>query len=102
MNAIFPAIAANKTSKIIISSTPLYSYKLKNILDEEGNNQTITVQNPFHKIWSDSEDGKNQFVRTIIKWDEIPGRNNEWKQRMIDNIGIDAWNLEYECKFLGS
>ena len=102
MDAVLPVIAANKTSKIIISSTPSYSYKLKNILDEEGNNQTITVQNPFHKIWKDSEDGKNQFVRTSVKWDEIPGRYNEWKQKMIANIGINAWNQEYECKFLGS
>jgi hypothetical protein len=102
VDAVLPAVAANKTSKIIISSTPSYRYKLKNILDGEGNNQTITVQNPFHKIWSDSEDGKNPFVRTLIKWDEIPGRNNEWKQRMIDNNGIDVWNQEYECKFLGS
>jgi hypothetical protein len=102
VDAVIPAIAANKTSKIIISSTPSYSYKLKNILDEEGNNQTITVQNPFHKIWKDSEDGKNQFVRTLINWDEIPGRNNERKEKMIANIGIGAWNQEFECKFLGS
>jgi hypothetical protein len=80
MNTIFPILTANKSTKVIIASS-------------------IKQQDDcFSKIWKDSEDGKNQFVRTLIKWDEIPGRNNEWKEKMIANIGIDAWNQEFECK----
>jgi hypothetical protein len=99
VDSVLPAVTASKSCKVIISSTPSYAHKLKNILDEEGNIQTIKVQNPFHKLWKDSEDGKNQFVRTLIKWEEIPGTNNMWKEEMIANIGIDAWNQEFECKF---
>ena len=84
VDAVLPVATANKSTKVIIASS-------------------IKQQDDcFSKIWKDSEDGKNRFVRTIIKWDEIPGRNNEWKQKMIANIGINAWNQEYECKFLGS
>jgi hypothetical protein len=80
MNLVFPIFTATKTCKIIIASS---------------NKQQDDC---FSKIWKDSEDGKNQFVRTLIKWDEIPGRNNEWKEQMIANIGIDAWNQQFECK----
>ena len=86
-NSGFPAITANKFTKVIINST-------KDYYEEQ--------ESFFNKIWNDSEDGKNQFVRTSVKWDEIPGINNEWKEKMIANIGIDAWNQEFECKFLGS
>jgi hypothetical protein len=81
---IFPILTANKSTKVIIASS-------------------IKQQDDcFNKIWKDSEDGKNQFVRTLIKWDEIPGRTEEWKEQMIANIGIDAWNQEFECKFVDS
>lgn len=80
MNVVFPMFTANKSTKVIIAS----SNKKQDVC--------------FRKIWKDSEDGKNQFVRTLIKWDEIPGRNNEWKEQMIANIGIDAWNQQFECK----
>lgn len=82
-NSVFPIIAANKFTKVIINST-------KDFYEEQ--------ESYFNKIWKDSEDGKNQFVRTLIKWDEIPGRNNEWKEKMIASIGIDAWNQQFECK----
>jgi hypothetical protein len=85
-NSVFPIIATNKFTKVIINST-------KDFYEEQ--------ESYFNKIWKDSEDGKNQFVRTLIKWDEIPGRTEEWKDQMIANIGIDAWNQEFECKFVG-
>jgi hypothetical protein len=81
---IFPMFTASKSTKVIIAS----SIKQRD--------------DCFSKIWKDSEDGKNQFVRTLIKWDEIPGRNNKWKEQTSANIGIDAWNQEYECKFVDS
>ena len=78
---IFPMFTASISTKVIIASS-------------------IKQQDDwFSKIWNDSEDCKNQFVRTLIKWDEIPGRNNEWKERMIANIGIDAWNQQFECEY---
>jgi len=80
-NSVFPILTASKITKVIINSTKDYyenSY--------------------FTKIWNDSEDGTNNFVRTTIKWYEIPGRDEKWKEEMIATIGIDAWNSEYECE----
>ena len=51
----FPVIVASKLSKVIINSTKDYYEK-----------------SYFNKIWKDSEDGNNDFVRTTIKWYEIP------------------------------
>lgn len=79
---ILPILTANKSTKVIIAS----SIKPKD--------------DCFNKIWKDSENGKNQFVRTLIKWYEIPGRTEEWKDQMIAAIGIDAWNQQFECEFL--
>ncbi|MDW7641551.1 MAG: terminase family protein [Nitrosarchaeum sp.] len=78
---IFPVIVTSKFTKVIINSTKDYYEK-----------------SYFNKIWKDSEDGNNDFVRTIIKWYEIPGASEEWKERMIASVGIDIWNREYECE----
>ena len=83
-DSVFPTIAAGKVTKVIINSTKDY-YKEK--------------ESYFNKIWKDSEDGKNSFVRTTLKWHENPGLNQEWKEQTIANIGIDAWNQQYECEF---
>jgi hypothetical protein len=77
VDIILRIFTATKSFKIIISSTPSYNYKFEDILDEEGNIQTIKVQTPFNKIWEDSEKGKNDFVRTTIKWNDIPGRDEK-------------------------
>ena len=80
VDIMLPMSTATKSCKIIITS----SFK--------------PGDNCFNKIWKDYEDGKNSFVRTTIKWYEIPGRDEEWKEQMIANIGIDAWNQEFECE----
>lgn len=81
MTVIFPILSARNSSKIIIAS----SIKQQNCY--------------FNKIWKDSEDGKNSFVRTAIKWNEVPGWDDEWKEKMIQNIGIDRFKQEFECEF---
>ena len=78
-NSIFPVIVATKITKVIINSTKDYYEK-----------------SYFNKIWEDSEKGKNDFVRTTIKWNDIPGRDEKWKEQIIADIGIDAWNSVFE------
>jgi hypothetical protein len=78
-DCVFPTIVAGKLAKVIITSTKDYYEK-----------------SYFTKIWKDSEDGKNDFVRTTIKWYEIPWADDKWKEEMIANIGIDTWNMEFE------
>jgi hypothetical protein len=82
-NSIFPVIVTSKITKVIINSTKDYYEK-----------------SYFNKIWEDSEDGNNDFVRTTIKWYEIPWVDEEWKEQIIANIGIDAWKEQFECEFV--
>lgn len=76
---LFPTIDASKAKFIITSTKDYYENSY------------------FTKIWKDSENGKNDYVRTTIKWNEIPGIDEKFKEDMIANIGIDAWNSEFEC-----
>jgi hypothetical protein len=78
---IFPMFTGDNSIKVIIASS------------------VKRQDDCFNKIWKDSEDGKNQFVRTLIKWYDIPGKDKEWKERIINTVGVDAWNQEFECKF---
>ena len=36
------------------------------------------------------------FVESTINWDEVPGRDECFKQKMIESIGIKSWNREFE------
>lgn len=82
-NTAFPVLISGKVSKMIITSTKDYY--------ENGY---------FSKLWKDSEESKNQFVRTEIKWYEIPGKDENWKREMIATLGQDVWDQEFEVKEL--
>lgn len=53
----------------------------------------------FKDIWDDAIVGKNAFVPHHIKWDVIPGRDDDFKDSMVNIIGQRRWNVEYECTF---
>lgn len=42
------------------------------------------------------------FVPIRVKWDEPPGRDEEFKQNEIATLGELKWRQEYECEFLSS
>jgi len=83
MASVYPTISSSKKSKIIIVSTP------------QG-------MNHFYHIYRKSVDGKNSFKPIKINWWEVPGRDEEWKEEVIKDIGIIRWNQEYAAKFIGS
>ena len=64
--------------------------------------QTPCGMNHFYKLWNDAKEKRNKYVTNEIKWDDVPGRGEKFKKETIANIGIDAWNQEYLCSFLGS
>ena len=83
MRAVYPTVSSSKTSKIIICST-------------------CNGLNHYYKMWNDASKGRNEFVPFTVPWDAIPGRDEEFKRKTISDIGQDAWDVEYENKFLGS
>lgn len=83
MASVYPTIASGSTTKIVIASTP-------------------NGFNMFYKLYSEAVDGKNRFFPKRIKWNDVPGRDEAWKQEQIRNIGIEKWKQEFEAEFLGS
>lgn len=84
--SVYPTIASGQTSQIIMVSTP-------------------NGLNHFYNFWITANqhgDKGNSFKPFRVRWDEIPGRDADWKKQTISDIGIQKFTQEYECKFLGS
>jgi Terminase large subunit, T4likevirus-type, N-terminal len=72
---LMPVILGNiKKSKVIILSSKNYG-------------------SFFNELFYDE---KSIFTKQNINWRKIPGRNEEWKNEMINIIGKDSFNQEYE------
>ena len=81
--SVYPTVAAVPDSKIIITSTP-------------------RGMNKFHDIWKKAVDGENNYYAFRVKWDEPPGRNQEWLDEQIATLGNRETQQEFLCNFLGS
>lgn len=81
----YPVISARKQAKVVLVSTP-------------------KGMNHFHKLWAESEQGKNSFKRVEVPWHRIPGRDEAWRLETLQAMGNDAdkFAQEYEMQFLGS
>ena len=58
--------------------------------------------NQFYKLWTDAENKRNDYVPIEVHWSEVPGRDEEWKERTIRNTSPEQFQQEFECEFLGS
>ena len=81
--SVYPVIESGKDTRIIMVSTP------KGL-------------NHFYKLWKDAERHKNQYVPFKITWRDVPGRDENWKERTIANTSERAFMQEQEVNFLGS
>jgi len=82
-SSVYPTISSGQKTKMIIVSTPY------------GMNQ-------FYKLWTDAENGRNDYVPIDVHWSEVPGRDEDWKERTIRNTSPEQFQQEFECEFLGS
>lgn len=80
----YPTIASGKESKVILNSTP---------------NGTRGM---FYKLWMESIENKNSYVRKIVTWDMVPGRDEAWKRETIANSSEEQFRQEHEVQFRGS
>jgi hypothetical protein len=55
--------------------------------------------NFFHKLWMDSEEGRNQFVTKRLPWQVHPERNQEWRDRQDAELGLRLAAQECDCDF---
>jgi hypothetical protein len=82
--SVFPTISSvsndseKKDAKIILISTP------KGV-------------NNFYTKWKKAINGKSSFTPFEVKWSDVPGRDENFKKKIIDNFGLQYWNQEYAC-----
>jgi hypothetical protein len=82
-SSVYPTISSGKNTKVIIVSTP-------------------KGMNMYYKLWTDSVNGRNEYVPVEVFWDEVPGRDEAWKQQTIKNTSEEQFRTEFECDFVGS
>lgn len=81
--SVYPTISSGETTKVLITSTP-------------------NGLNMFYKLWTDSEEGKNDYHRIDVHWSQVPGRDEKWKADTIRNTSEEQFRVEFECEFIGS
>lgn len=83
-NSVVPIISSSKKTKIFLIST------------------SNGTSNKFYDIYSKAERGESSEWRAErMDWWEIPGRDDKWKQNMIESLGsIQAFDQEFGNLFL--
>jgi Terminase large subunit, T4likevirus-type, N-terminal/Terminase RNaseH-like domain len=85
--AVSPTISAGKTTKLVMVSTP-------------------NGLNHFYDFYEGSSLGRrtNSFNATFVRWDDVPGRDEEWQRQILELINFDhvKFDQEYNCSFIGS
>ena len=79
----YPTISSGKTTRVLITSTP-------------------NGMNMFYKIWHDAIKTINTYKFIDVHWSDVPGRDEAWKEDQLRNMTQRQFDIEYECKFLGS
>ncbi len=83
-NNVYPTLSSSKTSRIIITSTT-NGYEL------------------FHEIYQGAVDGLNAYTPIRVDWWEVPGRDDIWKEKEVQNLGSEeAFNEQYGNTFLNA
>jgi hypothetical protein len=86
-SSAYPIISNSKTSKVIICSTP-------------------NGHNHFYTLYDKAKKGENYYKVYEIFWNQVPGRDEEWKKMTISNLALEkdkdgeaAFAQEYELQF---
>lgn len=79
---LMPCIEATKSSKVVITSRP-------------------NGHNFFSKLLHGAENKENGFYANRVYWWQVPGRDDEWKEQEIKNLGSkEAFEQEYNLRFI--
>jgi len=86
--SVYPTIASVKSAQIIITSTP-------------------KGYNHFYQLWSMALNKQNDYKPFRVKWNEVPGRDQNYKTKTVaafggGSKGLRKWRQEFECFFTGS
>ena len=60
------------------------------------------VGNFFHKTWTESEAGENDFHRTLYDWTVHPDRDEDWAEEQLRQMGELRFAQEHGASFIFS
>jgi hypothetical protein len=83
--SVYPTISSGKTTKLLLVST-------------------VNGLNHFYTITSLARQGKNNYKLIAVTWQDVPGRDETWKNETLADINydMDMFRQEYENEYLGS
>lgn len=91
----------------ILDDEEVYDFSLNNIENDKFchsviyngiiGHQTPNGMNHFHHIWKQAVKGENSFKPIKVRWDEIPGYDEKFKEATIRDLGIKKWRAEFQC-----
>ena len=82
--SILPTLSSVKNSKMLITST-------------------ANGLNLFYEIYDSAIKKKSDFKHLRVDWWQVPGRDEEWKQKWINDLGSEeAFNQEFGNQFVAS
>ena len=82
-SSVYPTITSGETTKVIMVSTP-------------------HGMNLFYKFWNNAINGRSSYVPIEVHWNQVPGRDEKWKEETIANTSEQQFRTEFECDFVGS
>ena len=80
----YPVISSGKETQIIITST------------------ANGIGNMFHKIWEGAVQQTSEFKPFRVDWWDVPGRDEEWKDKTIANTSQLQFDQEFGNTFFGT
>jgi hypothetical protein len=83
--SVYPTISSGETTKLLMTSTP-------------------NGLNHFWKTCKGAEEGTNGYEFVKVMWNDVPGRDENWKQETLAALDYDEqkFRQEYCGEFLGS
>ena len=84
-SAVMPTIVSGTTTKVLFTSTP-------------------NGLNHFYKTCKGAREGTNGYQFVEVKWNDVPGRGDKWREEYLASIDFNQEQFEQEmcCQFLGS
>lgn len=97
------AIPAPKLmAEVIQFAFPVVETFIKSGLGKIILTSTPNGDGPFKDIWMGAKYGTNSFFPVQVNWYLIPDRDINWRNQQIRDIGVDAFNEQFNCMFLSA
>ena len=84
MASVFPTISSGSKSRLTQISTP------------------NGPRGIFHRDYTRATKGLNNYFSYKVPWHFVPGRDEEWKKKQIEDTSLMQFKQEQDCDFMGT